>query len=1393
MVVKELTNNADEDGSGDVSVGDTLMYTITATNTGNIDLNNVVVSDDLTGDSTTCGLVVPNDTCVLETSYVVQASDLGTTIHNVGTADSDETPPTTDDEDVPVPDPSLTVVKELTNNADEDGSGDVSVGDTLMYTITATNNGTANLTNVVVSDDLTGDSTTCGLVVPNDTCVLETSYVVQASDLGTTIHNVGTADSDETPPTTDDEDVPVPDPSLTVVKELTNNADEDGSGDVSVGDTLMYTITATNNGTANLTNVVVSDDLTGDSTTCGLVVPNDTCVLETSYVVQASDLGTTIHNVGTADSDETPPTTDDDEDVPVPDPSLTVVKELTNNADEDGSGDVSVGDTLMYTITATNNGTANLTNVVVSDDLTGDSTTCGLVVPNDTCVLETSYVVQASDLGTTIHNVGTADSDETPPTTDDEDVPVPDPSLTVVKELTNNADEDGSGDVSVGDTLMYTITATNNGTANLTNVVVSDDLTGDSTTCGLVVPNDTCVLETSYVVQASDLGTTIHNVGTADSDETPPTTDDEDVPVPDPSLTVVKELTNNADEDGSGDVSVGDTLMYTITATNNGTANLTNVVVSDDLTGDSTTCGLVVPNDTCVLETSYVVQASDLGTTIHNVGTADSDETPPTTDDEDVPVPDPSLTVVKELTNNADEDGSGDVSVGDTLMYTITATNNGTANLTNVVVSDDLTGDSTTCGLVVPNDTCVLETSYVVQASDLGTTIHNVGTADSDETPPTTDDEDVPVPDPSLTVVKELTNNADEDGSGDVSVGDTLMYTITATNNGTANLTNVVVSDDLTGDSTTCGLVVPNDTCVLETSYVVQASDLGTTIHNVGTADSDETPPTTDDEDVPVPGKPSIDIRKQIEGPDSREFLPGSVVDFEIVVTNNGMVNLTNVVVNDPLVPACNRTIGSMEVGESVSYICTTTLTPDEPITKLWKDDFNPAYSYLGNDGTEQFSGPWIEDDPQGGGAYSGRVLVGSNQKLWLNNYNYPGGTSYKPSVRRSLDLSGMDIAELSFDWITHSGVDSNDGVTLEISSDGGSSYTAIKTLYGANTSGKSELFNITPYISSNTVVRFRVTHNYGGSNETLKIDNFKVTANSTSGVEGFINVATATGSSNGQTVSDTDTSTVTVGSPNCVPCAEGVTSMSLRLNWRTSYADTNERIRVRAGGLGGQVLYDTWHDSRSGNGLPVGAVFSFNVPAWATEIVVTVQGNQHPYEYIKARFSTDCDLNIGTISGNNYISFEVTDVEFDGPQWCPDGPTPPAELSTTTIKGAYAGNCLDNLGSDVNFSVYKRACTGALNQEWEIRQLGNYYEIVNADSLKCLDVNSGSTSVNSEIGQWACHQGDNQLWEIQDYGSNYLIKSKSSGLCLEVISTGHAYQYTCDGYIGQQWVLTKP
>ena len=157
----------------------------------------------------------------------------------------------------------------------------------------------------------------------------------------------------------------------------------------------------------------------------------------------------------------------------------------------------------------------------------------------------------------------------------------------------------------------------------------------------------------------------------------------------------------------------------------------------------------------------------------------------------------------------------------------------------------------------MPGGTCTLIGDYVVQASDVTAgQIDNLGTADSDQTDPVTDPETVPVPNPELSIDKPAPTNADEDGSGDVSVGDTLSLHDHGDEHGHGQPNQrggppMPLLSNLSG-TTPCALVMPGGTCTLIGDYVVQASD-GTAgqIDNLGTADSDQTDPVTDPETVP--------------------------------------------------------------------------------------------------------------------------------------------------------------------------------------------------------------------------------------------------------------------------------------------------------------------------------------------------------------------------------------------------------------------------------------------------------------------------------------------------------------------------------------------------------------
>ncbi|WP_442784362.1 DUF7507 domain-containing protein [Cocleimonas sp. KMM 6896] len=575
---------------------------------------------------------------------------------------------------------------------------------------------------------------------------------------------------------------------------------------MSEGDTLTYTITATNNGTATLTNVVVTDNkITPNTISCLTVAPGDTCVLSGTYTVTPADVTAgEIINDATANSDQTPESSAQNVSG-INAPSLTLVKPAPDNADEDGNGEISEGDTLTYTITATNNGTATLTNVVVTDNkITPNTISCATLAPATTCVLSGTYTVTPADVTAgEIINDATANSDQTAESTAQNNSGINAPSLTLVKPAPSNADEDDNGEISEGDTLTYTITATNNGAATLTNVIVTDSLLAtpnDTITCANVISGSTCVLTGNYVVTASDVSSgSIVNNASVISDQTPAVDASNTSSILEPSLVVVKPEPVNADEDSNGEISEGDTLTYTITATNNGAATLTNVVVTDSLLeapNDTITCSSLATGETCVLTGNYTVTNADvLSGQILNTASAVSDQTiTPVTDSVTSEALIPSASINKSEPVNSDEDGNGVVSAGDTLTYTVTYTNTGTATLSNISINDSqISPSSKTCLTLAPNDSCVLVGVKTVTEDEVNAgSITNTASGDSAQLAAISDSVTTKTANPEIRSVKSASEpelNAD----GTFSV----KFTIITKNTGTIDLSSLTLIDDL--------------------------------------------------------------------------------------------------------------------------------------------------------------------------------------------------------------------------------------------------------------------------------------------------------------------------------------------------------------------------------------------------------------------------------------------------------------------------------------------------------------------------------------------------------------------------------------------------------------------
>ncbi|MFV0645462.1 MAG: hypothetical protein ACK5NN_13365, partial [Sphingomonadaceae bacterium] len=173
------------------------------------------------------------------------------------------------------------------------------------------------------------------------------------------------------------------------------------------GDIVRFLITVRNNGSSQATGVTLTDLLpTGMTATAGngtvsqgsynagsglwsigTLANGATATLSLEGTADPGTYGSTITNTTTAASGVEPDgsTTGDDlsESVEVVGtPGLSIAKAMTNNADEDGSGSITLNDTLSYSVTATNSGTVTQHNVVVSDNkITPNTITCATLAP----------------------------------------------------------------------------------------------------------------------------------------------------------------------------------------------------------------------------------------------------------------------------------------------------------------------------------------------------------------------------------------------------------------------------------------------------------------------------------------------------------------------------------------------------------------------------------------------------------------------------------------------------------------------------------------------------------------------------------------------------------------------------------------------------------------------------------------------------------------------------------------------------------------------------------------------------------------------------------------------------------------------------------------------------
>ncbi|WP_299685935.1 hypothetical protein [uncultured Tateyamaria sp.] len=909
-----FTIDKQADDAVNVVAGQVVTYSYRVTNTGNVTLSNVALTDThvsaagtqslaISGGGDT-GSIAPGNTVTLSATYTVTQDDidagaaLTNTVSGTGTPPAGVTPPTaTGNESVSVAaaNPILRVVKTETDGLGTFGAATSSKA----YTFAVFNDGNVTIGNLVLTDDLTGFTCALDDLAPGastTTCsgglALGDSYTVQQSDLDARfltneVQVTGDAPGGTAVSATDSVTLTGPSqaPAITMTKTATA-----GAGFAAVGDTLTYSYVVTNAGNVTLTEpVAISDNRI--SVTCpalplGGLAPGATLTCTATDTVTQTDL-----NAGSV----------------------------------------------------TNTATASVTQPVVPDTPGGPTTVTATTPP------QTEVVTAAQSPGLSISKALASTSAS---------------SFTAIgDQITYEYTVTNSGNVTITDTINVSDNKIAGGVAQFCSD--TDLAPGASLSCTLVWTADQGAIDDGEVVN------TASPVSTFGGGSVPASSDTLTVPaVQTPALTMRKDfvtIRNATPPPVVGDFAAGNTVVYRYTVTNSGNTTITTQpVVNDNLISAAAItidapfpAGGMEPGDTVTYTGEYVLTLQDiqLGSVTNNA-TATSGGVTSNPEAETVPTgATPALSIVKTALQSAF------TAVGDTIDYEYVVTNTSPGSpapafANPITVTDDRTAvtcPATPGGQLRVGQSITCTASYTVTQDDLdavdagqtGGFVTNVATANTlfggqaVQSPAATVTVSA-VNDPALAVAKSVSGGPNPAGAGDA-----IVYAILTTNSGDTTVNGVEVSDPMlatlrcfqgasnTGASVTLPITLaPGAQVLCEGDYTITQDDVDDqTLVNTATAQG-TTPagaPVTATGSVPAPledDAPAVTVTKalSITEPDSTFSIVGQEIAFTVTVRNSGNITLSATTVTDDLVPGESCTVPSLAPGDEDSS-CTFAYT----------------------------------------------------------------------------------------------------------------------------------------------------------------------------------------------------------------------------------------------------------------------------------------------------------------------------------------------------------------------------------------------------------------------------------------------------------------------------------
>ncbi|MFT4305468.1 MAG: hypothetical protein QM604_01105, partial [Microbacterium sp.] len=914
----ELTLVKTADVETVTAAGDTITYTFTVTNSGNVTVDTVAVSETAFSGSGTLSDVECDATSLASgestdctatytvTQADIDAGEITNTAVATGTDPNAATVTSNEDDAVVTATESaaLTLVK----------SADVAtidaVGDTITYTFTVTNSGNVTVDTVAIDETSfsgTGElsAITCAAttLAPEESTSCTATYTVtqddiDAGEITNTAVATGTDPSDVTVTSNEDDAEVIADQSASL--SLVKSADVETVD--AVGDTVTYTFTVTNTGNVTVDDIAIGEtafsgsgtlsDIECDATT---LAPAESTDCTATYTVtqddiDAGEITNTAVATGTDPSEETVTSNEDDAVVTADQsPALTLVKTAdVETVDE-------AGDTVTYTFTVTNSGNVTVSDIAISEtafsgtgtlsDVECDATSLASGESTDCTATYTVTQddVDAGEITNTAVATGTDPNVATVTSNEDDAVVTAEqsPELSLVKSA------DVAAVTAAGDAVTYTFAVTNTGNVTVTGLAISEtafsgsgtlsDIECDATT---LAPGESTDCTATYTVTQDDIDAgEITNTAVAtgtDPSEGTVTSNESDAEITADQTTglVLVKTASVATVDEAGD-----TITYTFTVTNVGNVTITGLAIAETAFSGTGTLSAIecvattlAPAASTSCTATYTVTQDDVDAgEITNAAVAtgtDPNAATVTSNEDDAEVTaeqSPELTLVK----TADADTVD--AAGDTITYTFTVTNTGNVTVSDIAIDETAFSGSGTlsdiecaASVVAPGESTDCTATYTVTQDDVDAgEITNAavatGTDPNGET--VTSEEDDAVVTASRTSALSLVKSADV--SAVAAAGVVITYTFTVTNTGNVTITGIAISETaFSGSGTlsdiecTATTLAPSESTDCTATYTVTTADLSAgTITNTAVAtgtDPGEATVTSNEDDAEV-------------------------------------------------------------------------------------------------------------------------------------------------------------------------------------------------------------------------------------------------------------------------------------------------------------------------------------------------------------------------------------------------------------------------------------------------------------------------------------------------------------------------------------------------------------